>query len=439
MTMVESVWAVIPAAGLGVRAGGRMPKQFVEIAGKTILEWTADKVMSMPEVDGAVIVLPHGYEGQELVQRTVQSLTSRHGKSLVTATGGPTRQESVRLALEKIPPQVSWVIVHDASRPLFSRNLAVRVLEAAKRHSAAVCGIGLTDTVKAVIPSGHEELWFVHSTLSRDGIVLVQTPQVFGLSLLRQCHEMARRDGFIGTDDGQLVERFGHKLAIVKGERTNFKVTFPEDFEMLSMILEKQGNDLESAGRETPIEEGGPASFRFRQSKAHRRLSRRYDTSVQVTGFGFDVHPMACGRKCVLGGVEVPSPKGLVGHSDADVLCHAVVDAVLGALSMGDIGKWFPPEDPRFRDARSLDLLADIWSNAGQISEIVHLDCTLVAQEPRLFPYIEHMRRNISQALSVPVDRISIKATSPENLGSLGRSEGIAAFCVATLLKKGRV
>ena len=128
-----------------------------------------------------------------------------------------------------------------------------------------------------------------------------------------------------------------------------------------------------------------------------------------------------------------------MGHSDADVLCHAVVDAVLGALSMGDIGKWFPPEDPRFRDARSLDLLADIWSNAGQISEIVHLDCTLVAQEPRLFPYIEHMRRNISQALSVPVDRISIKATSPENLGSLGRSEGIAAFCVATLLKKGRV
>ena len=175
-------------------------------------------------------------------------LTSRHGKPLVTQPAVP-RQESVRLALEK--PAAS--IMGHCSRcvaAVVSRNLAVRVLEAAKRHSAAVCGIGLTDTVKAVIPSGHEELWFVHSTLSRDGIVLVQTPQVFGLSLLRQCHEMARRDGFIGTDDGQLVERFGHKLAIVKGERTNFKVTFPEDFEMLSMILEKQGNDLESAGRD---------------------------------------------------------------------------------------------------------------------------------------------------------------------------------------------
>ena len=144
------------------------------------------------------------------------------------------------------------------------------------------------------------------------------------------------------------------------------------------------------------------------------------------------------GRKYVLGGVEIPWPKGLLGHSDADVLCHAVADAVLGALSLGDIGKWFPPEDSRFRDASSLGLLADIWSTAGKISEIVHLDCTLVAQEPRLSPYIEHMRYNISQVFSISMDKISIKATSPEKLGSLGQGQGIAAFCVATLIKKGR-
>lgn len=439
MKMSESLWAVIPAAGQGIRAGGRVPKQFVELAGKPILEWTLDKVMSMPEVDGAVIALPHGYENFGLVQRMVRNLESKYDKPLVTITGGQTRQESVGLALEKIPPHVSWVMVHDAARPLFSRDLALRVYEAAREHLAAVCGISITDTVKAVIPSHREDLWFVHSTLSRDGVVMIQTPQVFRLGLLRQCHEMARRDGFLGTDDGQLVERYGHKVAVVRGERLNLKVTFPEDLAVLSMVLEGHGEHAEKTGRPETAGRRIPGGFRYRRPSGLSRLRRQYEVAIPVTGLGFDVHPLVSGRRCVLGGVEIPSPKGLLGHSDADVLCHAVSDAVLGALSLGDIGKWFPPGDPRFKDARSLDLLKNIWSEAGKVSEIFHLDCTLVAQEPRLSPYIEDMRHNISQALTIPVDRVSIKATSPEKLGSLGRSEGIAAFCVATLIRKGRV
>jgi 2-C-methyl-D-erythritol 4-phosphate cytidylyltransferase/2-C-methyl-D-erythritol 2,4-cyclodiphosphate synthase len=438
MNMIESLWAVIPAAGAGVRAGSKVPKQFVEIAGKTILEWTTDRIMSMPEVSGGVLALPRGYESHGSVRWIVETLALKHNKPLVTVTGGQTRQESVGLALEKIPPHVSWVMIHDGSRPLISRDLALRVIQAAREHSAAVCGTSLSDTVKAIVPSHQGDLCFVHSTLSRDGIVTVQTPQVFKLSLLRQCHETAKRDGFTGTDDGQLVERYGYKVAVVEGERTNFKVTFPGDFALAAALLEKQASGSEPASGAEHFGEMNRPGSGSRRARRARRLLQREEAPVPVTGFGFDVHPLVHGRKYVLGGVEIPWPKGLLGHSDADVLCHAVADAVLGALSLGDIGKWFPPEDSRFRDASSLGLLADIWSTAGIISEIVHLDCTLVAQEPRLSPYIEHMRYNISQVFSISMDKISIKATSPEKLGSLGQGQGIAAFCVATLIKKGR-
>jgi 2-C-methyl-D-erythritol 4-phosphate cytidylyltransferase/2-C-methyl-D-erythritol 2,4-cyclodiphosphate synthase len=437
MNMLESVWAVVPAAGRGVRAGGDIPKQFVEIAGKTILEWTASKLISLPEVSGAVIALPHGHETCDLTNGIVRSLALQHGKPVLAVTGGPTRQESVGLALQELPPDVSWVVVHDASRPLFSRELALRAIQAARQHSAAICGIAVTDTVKTVTPPRQGELRFVHGTLSRDGTIMVQTPQVFRLSLLKQCHEMARRDGFTGTDDGQLLERYGHRVAVVEGERTNVKVTFPEDFALASALLQNQMDGLETGAEVSPGESNRPRPG-YRRKVRTRRLKRLYQASVPVTGFGFDVHPLVDGRKCILGGVELPWSRGLSGHSDADVLCHAVADAILGALAMGDIGKWFPPGDPRFRDARSLGLLSDIWSVAGESSEILHLDCTLVAQEPRLSPYIEYMRYNISQALSIPVDRVSIKATSPEGLGSLGQGQGIAAFCVATLITKGR-
>ncbi|HHY12162.1 MAG TPA: 2-C-methyl-D-erythritol 4-phosphate cytidylyltransferase [Firmicutes bacterium] len=438
--MIEDLWAVIPAAGLGVRAGSVKPKQFVMIRGKTMLEWTARKVMSMPEVGGVVIALPPGYEGHESVKRMVASLTQDHPKDLITVTGGVTRQESVRLALGEIPPRVSWVMVHDASRPFVSEGLTRRVFEAAREYSAAICGIYITDTVKAVVPSRQQSLYFSHSTLSRDGIVTVQTPQVFRLGLLRQCHEIAGRDGFAGTDDSQLVERLGHKVAIVTGERTNFKVTFPEDFKLASVLLETEGaGNVESIETSTLCGFKGGLDSRVDRVKKPRRLRRRYTTAIPVMGFGFDVHPLVPGRRCVLGGVEIPSQKGLSGHSDADVLCHAVADAVLGALSMGDIGKWFPPGDPEFQDAKSLDLLAEIWSAAGRMSEVVHLDCTLVAEIPRLSPHMECMRHNISQVFSISIDKVSIKATSPEKLGSLGEEQGIAAFCAVTLIKKGRV
>ncbi len=426
MNMTEQLWAVIPAAGLGVRAGCSKPKQFVTIGGRTLLEWTATKVLSLPEVKGAVIALPPGFNSHEQVRRKIASLVRARPKNIITVTGAATRQESVRLALEEVPPEVAWVMVHDAARPLLSHDLARRVIEAARRYSAAICGLHITDTVKSVLQSEQQGLWLAKGTLSRQGVIAVQTPQVFRLGLLKHCHEVARQDGFTGTDDSQLVERLGREVAIVQGESVNLKVTFPEDFEMVELVL---------APLYRASELNNVSGSRLCQARSPRRTRKRYP----LTGFGFDIHPLVHGRKCIIGGVEIPFEKGLLGHSDADVLCHAVADAVLGALNMGDIGKWFPPGDPRFQDARSVDLLREIRAIAWRTLEIVHLDCTLVAQAPRLAPYMECMKDNISEVFSIPRDRVSIKATSPEMLGSLGKQEGIAAFCAATVVKKGRV
>ncbi|MGI6627127.1 MAG: 2-C-methyl-D-erythritol 4-phosphate cytidylyltransferase [Bacillota bacterium] len=436
--MTETLWAIIPAAGYGTRASLQEPKQFASIAGRTLLEWTAGKVLSLREVEGAVIPVPREFENDRRLTQIIKSLASNQAKPVVVVPGAGTRQESVFLALNEVFREAPWVMVHDASRPFFSPDLFKRVFEAAKNASAAICGINVDDTVKSVLSPGGQGHSFVGTTLSRDGVVLVQTPQIFRHSLLRQAHEIARQDGFIGTDDSQLVERLGHKVAVVQGERTNFKITYPEDFCLASAFLKEKDSGIPEfsslpAGYRPGTSSESSRSGRFRRTRYSKR------SKILVTGFGFDVHPLVSGRKCILGGVEIPFDKGLSGHSDADVLCHAIADAILGALGMGDIGKWFPPGCPESKDARSLDFLKVIQSHVRSISQIVHLDCTLVAQAPRLNLHMNNMKDNIAGALSISGDRVSVKATSPETLGSLGRGEGIAAFCTATVLKKGRV
>ncbi len=435
--MTESLWAVIPAAGYGIRTGRQVPKQFVPVGGKALLEWTAGKVLSLPEVNGIVIAVPGEFETDNRLTAMVTSLSSNWGKPVIIVPGAGTRQASVDLALERVPSGTTWAMVHDASRPFFSASLFNRVFQAARVVSAAICGISVADTVKSLLPLQESGPLIVGNTLSREGVALIQTPQIFRFDLLRHAHEMARRDGFTGTDDSQLVERLGLKVAVVEGERINFKITFPEDFRLASALLEKGDIQLDnsvlgdSSGRNIP--ESGSGKRFFRRTRFFHR------NGFLVTGFGFDVHPLVSGRKCILGGVEIPCSKGLSGHSDADVLCHAVADAVLGALGMGDIGQWFPPDDPGLKDVRSLDLLRVIQSNVKNICQVIHLDSTLVAQAPRLAEFMYSMKENIAEAFSIGADRVSIKAASPEGIGSLGRGEGIAAFCTATVLKKGRV
>ena len=227
---------------------------------------------------------------------------------------------------------------------------------------------------------------------------------MFRAGLLREAHLKAQVHGWYGTDDSQLVEAMGHAVAVVPGERTNLKLTNPEDFAMAEGILAHRG----------------PAD----------------SETCAVTGFGFDVHPLERGRKCVLGGVHIASDTGPVGHSDGDVLLHAIMDGILGAMAKGDIGVWFPPGDPKYKDASSLDLLGSLWQSLRGEGRVLQVDATVVAETPKLSPYYEEMRANVARTLEIKPHRVSVKATTAEQLGALGRQEGIAAFAVVTVERR---
>jgi len=390
----DPFWVIIPAGGHGLRAGLPLPKQFYDMGGAPVLEHTVTRVMDVPAVAGLVVALPREVPGEEQHPKVTEARRRLAGLSrpacpVILVDGGDTRQESVHKALREVPASVCWIAVHDASRPFISHEAFCRVVEAAFSAGAAICGIRPTDTVKAV-HAGDAGATEVEGTLDREALIAVQTPQVFAAPLLREAHEAALRDGFTGTDDSSLVERLGRKVAVVQGERSNVKLTYPEDFAPLR---------------------------------------------TQVTGMGFDIHPLVQGRKCIIGGVEMPSDLGLLGHSDADVLCHAVMDAILGALGKGDIGQWFPDSDPRFAGASSIGLLAEMWAQLCPAAEIVNLDAVVIAEAPKIMPHAEEIRGNIASALSCSPQQVSVKATTAEGLGALGRREGIAAYCVATLTK----
>lgn len=407
--MSEPFWAIIPAGGKGVRAGFPAPKQFQEIGGVTVLERTAAKVLDLPGVQGVVVALPASGPSDRAdedeviaaVRRRLDAMSSPD-VPLIVAAGGVTRHESVLNALRLVPPDARWIAVHDASRPFFSADLFARVLDAATRSGAAICAVLPPDTVKMVQGS------FVASTLDRDALASVQTPQVFAAEVLRAAHECALRDGFTGTDDSQLVERLGHKVAVVPGERRNLKITYPEDFAVAEVLAAGEDRPDVLVGRQ----------------------------SVPTTGLGFDIHRLVPGRRCVIGGVDIPFDKGLLGHSDGDVLCHAVMDAVLGALGKGDIGVWFPTGDPRYEGASSLSLMSSMWSALKEEARVVNVDAVVVAEQPRIMPHAEDIRRNLAAALDAEPARMSVKATTAEGLGSIGRGEGIATFAVVTLLRR---
>jgi len=390
----DPFWAIIPAGGSGVRASLGLPKQFYDMGGVTVLERTAMQVLGVPGLSGLVVALPVA-SGEDQQSSVIEGVRARLGSMssprapVFLVDGGETRQQSVYRALVAVPRDARLIAVHDASRPFISREAFLRVVDAARVNGAAVCGVVPSDTVKAIRTGSAGEA-LVDTTLNRDSLLSVQTPQVFAAPLLREAHEAAQRDGFAGTDDSSLVERTGHMVAVVPGERTNVKLTYPEDF----------------------------AAVR-----------------TQVTGLGYDVHPLVEGRKCVIGGVDLPADMGLLGHSDADVLCHAVMDAILGALGNGDIGQWFPDSDPRFAGARSVDLLSEMWEQLSPTAEIVNIDAVVIAEAPRIMPRSAEMRRNIADALRCDPRQISVKATTAEGLGAIGRREGIAAYCVATLKK----
>jgi 2-C-methyl-D-erythritol 4-phosphate cytidylyltransferase/2-C-methyl-D-erythritol 2,4-cyclodiphosphate synthase len=382
--------AIIVAGGSGSRMG--RPKQFLPLAGATVAEWSLRCFAGMPDVEAVVLVL-----GEDSLKEHGARLSG--GKVKVVAAG-PTRMGSVRNGFAALPPGLDVVAVHDGARSLVTPEIVRATIAEAARSGAAVAAVPVKDTLKRV-PKGSSA---VAETPDRAEHWAAQTPQSYRYPVLKEALERFS-DDTASTDESQLVERCGRAVAVVPSSYENFKITTPEDMVMAEAILDSRA--------------GGP------------RLSK--------TGFGFDIHRLVSGRELWLAGVRLPHGKGLLGHSDGDAVLHAACDAVLGALGLGEIGIAFPPSDPRFKGLASKEIVAHVLGKVAEAGgEIVHLDCTLIAEEPKLKPHYEPMKSSLAALFRLPASRVSLKAKSHEGLDAIGRGEAISCHAVATVLSRAR-
>jgi 2-C-methyl-D-erythritol 4-phosphate cytidylyltransferase/2-C-methyl-D-erythritol 2,4-cyclodiphosphate synthase len=381
------VAAVVVAAGRGYRAGGEGPKQYREIGGEPVIRAS---LKGLAGHAGIAMVQPVIHPDDiDLFRAAAVGLDV-----LDPVFGGATRQASVRAGLEALSPRrPDLVLVHDAARPFASAALIARGIAAAGASGAAIPAVAVADTVKTVDASG-----VVTGTLERGQLRLVQTPQAFAFATLLAAHERARaagREDF--TDDSALVEWAGIKVSTFEGEAANVKLTTADDFVRVGTAALAALADLR-------------------------------------TGSGYDVHAFGPGDHVTLGGVRIAHSQGLSGHSDADVVLHALVDAILGALADGDIGVHFPPSDPQWRGASSDRFLAfAIERLRARKGRIAHLDVNVICEAPRIGPHRDAMRQRIAEIAGIDIGRVAVKATTSEKLGFIGRSEGMAAFATATV------
>lgn len=379
-------YAIILAGGSGSRMGVGKNKVFLEIGGSSMLCRSVRAFRGL--VDGMVVITRP--EDEAHTTRLLREAALLTGVTL--AHGGATRQDSVWQGLCALPADCDHVLVHDAARCLVDEGTIRRAMDSVMAFHTGVAAIPCVDTIKQV---NQDE--YVSTTPERTTLRCVQTPQGFDTALLRQAHRTAQADGFIGTDDASLVEHMGVPVRLTLGNRRNIKLTTQEDCRMAEALLTPRSNDF---------------------------------PSLRI-GQGYDVHRLVEGRALVLCGVQVPHTLGLLGHSDADVALHALMDAMLGAMALGDIGKHFPDTDERYRGISSMTLLAHVVRLLrDHHARVANADITVVAQKPKLLPYIPQMQANVAAALSLPENRVNVKATTTEQLGFEGEQLGISAQAV---------
>jgi 2-C-methyl-D-erythritol 4-phosphate cytidylyltransferase/2-C-methyl-D-erythritol 2,4-cyclodiphosphate synthase len=380
------VVAIIAAGGRGARFGSPVPKQLLPLAGKAILEWSVSEFATHPLVDEVVVALP-----AELVADPPEFLRGLPRVRLVD--GGERRQDSVANAFDASPDGELFVI-HDAARPLVDPVTIARTIDAALVSGAAIAAVRSHDTVKLSAPGASPAT--IADTIDRQRVWLAQTPQAFSRLVLADAIALGRA-GTSVTDESALAEQAGHPVQLVESNPRNLKITTPGDLALAETWLSTE-------------------------------------TSNVRIGIGYDSHRLVEGRPLVLGGVRIPHAAGLAGHSDADALCHAITDAVLGAAALGDIGRHFPDTDPRYKDADSLELLriaAAMVADAGW--SVTNVDAVIVAERPRIAPHVEAIRARLAAALAVATDAVSVKGKTNEGMGEAGRGEGIVVHAVATI------
>ncbi|NEU11913.1 bifunctional 2-C-methyl-D-erythritol 4-phosphate cytidylyltransferase/2-C-methyl-D-erythritol 2,4-cyclodiphosphate synthase [Methylobacterium sp. BTF04] len=404
--------AVVVAAGRGIRIGGDRPKQYRRVGGQAVLTRT---LAALAVHDGITRIQPViAPDAAAFYHACLDDLDPiLRAKLAAPVKGGATRQLSVRAGLEALAaagaPEL--VLVHDAARPYVDAGLIDRALAAGRDHGAAVPGIAVTDTIKLVedLAPG---IGRVRETPARENLRAVQTPQAFAFPLLLDAHHAAMRAGLDGfTDDGALAEWAGLSVVVFEGDIRNRKITQPTD--LIEADRSFSGSD--------PAASGQPGASAM-------------TTYVTRLGTGFDVHAFTDGDHVWLGGVKIPADRGVLAHSDGDVALHALTDALLGAIADGDIGTHFPPSDEQWRGASSDRFLAHavelVRARGGKID---HLDITVLAEAPRIGAHREAIRARIAEIAGVPLTSVSIKATTTEKLGFVGRAEGLAAQAAATV------
>ncbi|HIV48100.1 MAG TPA: 2-C-methyl-D-erythritol 2,4-cyclodiphosphate synthase [Candidatus Acutalibacter stercorigallinarum] len=380
--------AVLLAAGNSTRMGGSRSKVLEELGGRPALCRSLEVLDRCPLIGEICLVCREQDRGDML------PLTSGLATPVRVVSGGAQRQDSVEQGVKALTGPWEYVAIHDGARPLVTEEVLAAVCRDAMAYGAATAAVPSKDTCKLA-----DEAGFVAATPARDRLWAVQTPQAFSLALYREALGKARAAGQSYTDDCQLIEAAGGKVKLTMGDYRNIKLTTPEDL---------------LAARAYLGGEGGKKTVRI--------------------GYGYDVHRLVEGRKLILAGVEVPFEKGLLGHSDADVIAHAVADALLGAAALGDIGHLFPDTDPRYAGADSLKLLGEVCRLLREKGfSIGNIDATLLAQRPKIAPHISRMRENLAAACGIAVDQVSVKATTEERLGFTGREEGMAASAVCLL------
>lgn len=384
------VTVIIAAAGQGKRMGGEKNKILLPLEGESIIARTIRQIAACPEVDEIVLVAAAGEEEQ------LAAIAAKAGgkRPCKVVAGGKERQDSIANALAATNKDAEVILVHDGARPLVTPECVSEIIAAARKYQAAVTAVPVKDTIKSA-----DEQAMVTATPERSTLWAVHTPQGFAADLLRAAYDKAGREKILATDDAALVELLGVKVKLVRGSYQNIKVTTPEDLAVASALLAKEEKKMR-------------------------------------VGMGYDVHRLVVGRKLILGGEEIPFEKGLDGHSDADVLLHAIKDAMLGAAALGDIGRHFPDTDDAYKGASSLKLLhrvGEILSEHGYA--VNNIDATIIAQRPKLATFIPAMNRNIADTLGIEIDAVNVKATTTEGLGFAGTGEGIAAQAIVSVVK----
>lgn len=386
------VFAIVLAGGKGLRMGEKTNKVLLPLLGMPVIARSVRAFVGL--ADGIVVV------SREDEMETIADMMKQYRLPVFAyVKGGFDRQDSVKNGLMALPEACTQVLVHDGARPLVTREVIERVMDSVSAFGSGVAAIPVTDTLKAV-----DENECVQKTLDRTVLRAMQTPQGFQKALLIKAHQAAEQKGLRGTDEAEIVALTGAEIRLTPGDKANIKLTQRGDMVMAQAILNSRG------------EHGEP---------------------MLRVGQGYDVHRLARGRKLVLCGETIAHPTGLLGHSDADVALHALMDAMLGAAGMHDIGRHFPDTDEKYLGISSMALLASVAKKiAARGYRVSNADITIIAQAPKLLPYIDKMILNVAGVLGLNPEYINIKATTTEHMGFEGEEKGISAMAVCMLEKK---